>query len=144
MSRVYSRAATGIWNTGPRAEPGRSARREGVATGGTWAPGALGSVVNRCRCRPTSVAMATATAPAPSVNTSMPRSLRATASWLPDAVRPSVTANRISSTTSRAMPTATPSRCSGPSHRGVATTPRSPASPRMISSASGSNRSSQS
>ena len=141
MSRAYSTSASGMWKTEPGAEPGRRAGRQGVAVGAAGPRALLDTGVNKCRWRPTSVATATATTPAPSANRSTPRSLRAAASWLPDSMRLTVISRRISSTTSRAMPMATPSRCSGPSHRWVATAPRNPASPRMISSASGSNRS---
>ena len=140
MSRVYSRAASGIWKTGDRAEPGRVGT-DGVAVGGAGTRAVLVLGLNRCRCRPMSVAAATTTAPAPSANRSIPRSLRATACWWPDRVRPSVITIRIANTASRAIPTASPSRCSGPFQRGVTTEPRSPASPKTISSTSGSNRS---
>ena len=97
--------------------------------------------------------MATATAIIPAVSTKMstPRSLTATALTVvapalcastPAERRQIVITSRAPSTTSSARPTTRPSRCSGPSHRGVATAPRSPASPRMISSIRGSNRTS--
>ena len=90
---------------------------------------------------------ATAIIPAPSRAASTRRSLTATALAgaalaLPARAlgtrRLTVIASMTPSTISRAIPTATGSPCSGPSHRGAVTSPCSPASPTMISAATGS------
>ena len=143
MSRAYSRAASGIWKAGDR----RRTRPRAGPTAWRWAaPGRAPSWVlglNRCRCRPMSVATATATAPAPSANRSIAAQLaRDRLPGWPDPGAPERDHEQDQRTPPRGRsPTASPSRCSGPFQRGVATAPRSPASPRMISSASGSNRS---
>ena len=75
---------------------------------------------------------------------STPRSLTATAALRrPIRSAPSAMAISIANAISTARPTASSSRCIGPSRLGAAIPPRSPASPTMISSVSGSNRSSR-
>jgi len=92
------------------------------------------------------MATATATIPAASTAVSTARSLAATlsggtpllaaAAFSAADRRRSVITSMAPSTTSSARPMTGPSCRSGPFQRGVATAPRSPASPRMISSTS--------
>ncbi|MDQ2811402.1 MAG: hypothetical protein M3Z75_05840 [Actinomycetota bacterium] len=98
------------------------------------------------------VVTATAAIPMLSRKISTPCSLTATEltaplvrSARPRAARRLIAAtSKIPSTSSSATPMNEPSRCQRPFHRGAVTAPRRPASPRMISSVSGSTRTSQS
>ena len=144
MSRPYRMADSGMWKlTGFGAGlnfcfPGCRLGAPGMVTGA--------GLENTCRCRPMRMAAATATIPAPRTRMSTPRSLAGTslsgapwawAAFTAAARRRTVITSRTPSITSSTRPMTTPSCRSGPFQCGALTTPRSPASPKRISSVSG-------
>ena len=143
---------SGKWYAAARVTRGTVLRRGGMGAG---LAGKGCGLMKKCRCRLLISTAATATMPPPSSHLSANRSAagtpisssaslwgRVAAACRSARSRRSVITSSTPSTTSSAIPIATPSARSGPFHRGAGTTPRRPTMASTTSSASGSRRAS--